>query len=463
MLKLFAFTPLLVFIVSCGIKEDSSSSYKISYVNSSEGEPILLEKASEDFTCPSLLTNKQDQDVVSQFHSNWRYIVIPFKIPTKFRSGVVKSSILNKVEYGGELSYYESLVKGKFVVQQTISSQEFKACPGYDYSQEETYEAATTSALYPFKEVENLQHIKNLNLPMVKLKVAPLVQHTQEYKSGSKIVKEKRTLVNNAFYHHEKNEIVFLPQGKNKSGNIPFSKVPLWKIPFVGAHEYGHHLFSHLLKNYFKEKKVFGHNRLSLCFNTNHQHGVHIHKASKQQENVARKVTVHDVMDSLNEGIADLFARTILERKFNLSGIGCFEYTRDVENERLANWDVKKLDENVFETFLSSKRVETSNCYKEQDYQDPHIIGAIVAHGLYKLFELGNFSKEERVESLILWLKSMDRSYYTNRNLGVKQFMEKNLSTAIRMIRDRKSIPQDKVCDVISKHFPTIKAEYNCI
>ncbi len=444
-------------LISCGQKSDKAS-FKISYVNSSEGEPILLDKREEGFKCPSLLTSDLDKKIIAQFHTSWSYVQVPFLLQVKTKGGLVKNSLISEVLQSGKMSYLESYVKMKFESKTIEVPEVFRACPGYDYSEEETYDSATASALFAFNEVEKSLRPINLNLKPVKLRVAPVVEHTKEYYKDSSIVRKKKTLVNNAFYFGEKSEIVFLPQGKNKKNKIPFSGVPLWKIPFVGAHEYGHHLFASLMPNFINDKKHKALHGISLCFDNSEE----VSKDDNSKDGDPRIVKVSDVMDSLNEGVADLLARTILDRKYNLTGVGCFEYTRDVEKSRLANWQIKRLDKKVLDTFLLDKRVKTGNCYQEQDFQDPHIIGAIVAHGLFQLYEKANLSKTERLQAIVDWLRLLNKQYPKIKQLELKGVIEKSLYAGVKVVTDKFSVPQAELCKVIGQSFPMVHTYYGC-
>lgn len=457
MFKTILLSVATLLLISCGQKSGKAS-FKVSYVNSSDGEPILLDKREEGFKCPSLLTSDLDKKIIAQFHTSWSYVEVPFLLPVKTKGGLVKNSLISEVLQSGKMSYLESTVKMKFTSETLEAPEFFRTCPGYDYSEEETYDSASASTLFAFSEVEKSLKLISLKLEPVRLRVAPLVEHTQEYYEGSGITRKKRTLVNNAFYFGDQNEIVFLPQGKNSKNKIPFSGVPLWKIPFVGAHEYGHHLFASLMPNFINDKKHTGLHGVSLCFDNTEE----VSKDDNSKDGDPRTVKVSDIMDSLNEGVADLLARTVLDRKYNLTGVGCFEYTRDVEKPRLANWQIKRLDKNVLDIFLLDKRVKTGNCYQEQDFQDPHIIGAIVAHGLFQIYESAKLTKTQRLQAIVDWLRLLNKQYPSIKKLSLKEAIEKSLYAAVKVVTDKVTIPQAQLCKVIGESFPMVHPLYGC-
>lgn len=457
MLKNIVLAAASLLLISCGQKI-TRRPYKVTYINSSDGRPILLGKRKEGFKCPSLLTSDFEQQIIAPFYSSWKEIQIPFLLPVKSRGGLVKSSIISKALLSGKLSYLESTVKMKFEATIVEAAKEFRVCPGYDYSKEDTYDAATAGSLYSFKEVEESFKLINLKLAPIKLRVAPLVEHIQEQFENKEILRKKRTLVNNAFYFGAKNEIIFLPQGKNKKGEIPFSGVPLWKIPFVGAHEYGHHLFNTLMPNYINDKKNSGFNGVSLCFNNVEE----VNKEERSEEGSPRTPSVENIMSSINEGVADLLARTILNRKFNLMGVGCFEYTRDVEKKIFANGQAKRLDKEILDILLLDKRAKSGNCYEIQDFQDPHIIGAIVAHGLFQLYEQADLTKKQRLQAIVEWLRQLNMQYHDTKKLALEDLVEKSLYTAVKVVTDKVDIPQAKLCKVIADSFPMIDIYYGC-
>lgn len=462
MLKFLLSSVVVFVIVSCGVKEEAAPKMGVTYIDSSHGEPILLEKRQQEFKCPSLLTNDQDLDIISEFHTSWRYTVIPFKIPVKFRSGIVSNSLLSSVTFGGKVAYNESYIKNTFTSKELLKSENFKVCPGVDYSEENNFDSASASAVFAFQQAEKEMKNVNLNLPPVKLRIAPIVKHTQEWGHNKRIIKRERTLVNNAFYHKAKAEVVFLPQGKNSEGKIPFSEVPLWKIPFVGVHEYGHHLFANLMRNYFDEKHLSGAKHMSLCFNNKEHSHPHIHSVTGVQKDTSRQVSVHDVMGALNEGVSDLLARVVLDQKFNLTGVGCFEYTRDVQVKMLANGEQKQINEDVIKSFLSSDKVEVESCYGDQDYQDPHIIGAIIAHGIHRLFEQVTLTKTQRLKLIVSWLKEVNFEFLKLKDENHKDTLEKIIEIGIKTVLSNHSIPKDQSCITINTVFPTVKDRFNC-
>lgn len=448
----------LLLAYSCGKNGDSNKSLKINYVNSSLGEPILLDKKADNFICPSLISSNLNLDITNEFHTSWSYLKVPFHIPLRSKGGLVKNSLISDVFQSGKMTYTDSRVKGNLETVENEAPELFRSCPGHDYSEDNTYEAASTNTMFSFVEIEKSIQPLGLKLKPVTLRVAPVVEYVQEYYSKKGITREKGKLVNNAFYFAKKNEIVFLPQGKNTEGKIPFSGVPLWKIPFVGVHEYGHHLFTTLVPNHFKNIGHHHDHGVSLCFDNAHNAS----KSNSNEDGSPRKVAVSDVLDFINEGVADLFARTVLERKYNLSGIGCFEYTRDVEHPRLANWDLKQLDSKVLDRFLLNKRVITENCYKEQDYQDPHIVGTIVAHGLFRLYEQAKLNKTQRIKAMVDWLKDLNQNYQAINKLSPKEAITKSIYLGTKAVTDKYSIARPELCKIVESTFPMLQKLYEC-
>lgn len=459
MIKNLILSILAIALAACGQKANTErTSWDVTYVDSSVGEPILLEKNDESFICPSLQTGDLSQEIVARVHNNWFSHQQNYVLAANNKSGLVVDSFYQSVTFAGDLKYLDSRVKGKLTYTEDVKPKDFRVCPGYNYYQESTYDSAVASAMFSFNKVKEALQSSRLKLAPVKIKIAPLVTLTREYFKNNKIVNDKKVLVNNAFYFADKKEIVFLPQGKNKNGDIPFSGVPLWEIPFVGAHEYGHHLFSSLMSNYQSDKKNLEGNKFSLCFD-NHEK---VTKDDNSKDGAPRRVTLSDVMDSINEGVADLFARVVIPKKYKLESIGCFEYTRDVEHSRFASGRPKRIDKKTLDIFLLNKRVKTANCYKEQDFQDPHIIGAIIANGMFKLYEQIGLSRKQRIEMITSWLKLSNNEYSSIKTKSIEGALSHMINNGVKVVHEKYDVPQAQLCRIIGQTFPMIHTNYSC-
>lgn len=457
-------TKVLVFIISltlysCGqqINRDTPR-LGVTYIDSSVGEPILLEKKDSSFSCPSLQTNDLDSPIEVRLFNNWFSQQENYVLKANTKGGLVTDQYFHAINFSGSFNYYENYIKRKFTYVEDAQSISFRVCPGYDYSKEYTYDSAAASAIYSFKDIKNLFKQIQVNIDSVKVRVAPIVTLNQEYIKDKRIIKNKKTLVNNAFYYSKKKEIVFLPQGKNKNGKIPFSAIPLWEIPFVGAHEYGHHLFSSVMTNYEEYRQNLNSNALSLCFDNREN----IIKNENLKDGADRKVTINDVFSSMNEGVADLFARAVVSKKYKLESIGCFEFTRDVDSTKFANGQLKRLDNKVLERFLHNKRVRTSNCYTEQDFQDPHIIGAIIANGIYEIFDLLSLNQKQRVEVIVDWLSLTNNEFNSIKTKSVQVALEHVINNGIKVILKKYQPAMSDLCQIISRSFPSIRHLNGC-
>jgi hypothetical protein len=458
MLKLVFLVAISLLNIACGnglfpVHEQTS----VRYVETSQGEPILLQESSAASNCLYVLNSRQNSINVQLFN-NWQFVTESFRPPIVESNGSLVNPLLATTSYAGQLQIFENLWKRELSEKVVSAPVSYFACPGHDYANEDTYESATSSAVYAFHQIaEELKRI-DLNIKPVHLKVAPLFELKQEYFEAGRRTLRTSKLVNNAFYFPAKNEIVFLPQGRKEDGLIPFSAVPLWKIPFVGAHEYGHHLFNSLTPHFQTDQQHRSLELPHLCFDNTEG----LSKNQRDIDGASRKVTRKDIADSFNEGFADLFARVVIDKNYSLTGIGCLEFSRDVDHARFASGVAKRLDSNALAVFFANKRIKTFNCYREQDYQDPHIIGAIIAHGMYQLYEAARLNKRKRLETMIDWLKEVDNNYQRIRSLALEDQLNHMLFLGIKVASNKNNINQSHICRIVGEYFPTIQSYYSC-
>ncbi|MAZ48897.1 MAG: hypothetical protein CME65_10055 [Halobacteriovoraceae bacterium] len=268
-------------------------------------------------------------------------------------------------------------------------SKIFEVCDIAGEYESNSYQDAALSILTPIKSFENRypKLINGLSLPQIKIRVAPLLRQGDQY------------LINNAFYYSGTREITFLPQGYDSKEDLdlPMGGRPLWKFPMVALHEYGHHIFVELLRKYSDQKSSLP--PLGLCFDNSH----HYHKVQSSAQ--SRNVSVNLALIAVNEAFADIFAYFGEPGSRGLDGMGCMEKSRDVESRTFNNGDIKILHKEQIEIFLSSAQKEYTGCNEMTNYQDTHIIGAVLGRAIFKVFEFQRVSDQKKLEILIDWLE----------------------------------------------------------
>jgi hypothetical protein len=196
----------------------------------------------------------------------------------------------------------------------------------------------------------------------------------------------------------ESAQFIIFPQSKEAATEGWFSGQKLWELPFVLSHEFGHHVF------YMHYPKLFG-SSYGLR-NYGRQTGGMIFKRTNiplmDRFLFARTATSSSTAVAINESFADLFAHYSLAEETDISQIKCMQRTRDVTSEELADGVKKSITDSVWDAFSAPAEEESDEPVEipspEQidcasySYSDPHIIGAILAHGVHRMFESANIA-----------------------------------------------------------------------
>jgi hypothetical protein len=198
---------------------------------------------------------------------------------------------------------------------------------------------------------------------------------------GSAAQREKREVItdNLAYAPSFGGEPAFVvfPKGKKAQERGLWKNLNLWEMGWGLAHEYGHHVFR-------------THARLDddglLRLLPIHSFDVSAEELPVTVERNAAQASASDVLGAVNEGFADLFAFYVQGGKAGaLSGIDCFAKSRDVASGQFFNGEAKQLSADVLAQFNKEVAVAPAPCTTPA-YDDIHIIGAIVAHGVDRLF-----------------------------------------------------------------------------
>ena len=441
-MRILGLLSLFILTASCGFEVEKTSGLDVTYVESSSGTPINLKMGVIDRS-----SCEQEAKSRVKIFAGSRYRTPRF---------LLDDSLFSSIYMGGSQKLFDSNIGLRSSRTFNTNGTLFSPCGGMDYSLEDTLNSAAASSLYSFKNLFKQRDLLPMGLPLVSLKVGVSVKMVKEVSKSGKLLRQESFMVNNAFYRATKKEIVFLPQGKNVRGEIPFSKVPMWEIPFIGAHEYAHHIFSHLVPNYINDRtrqKV-----TKLCFDNNSAHSNEFYKNEKGK----RKVELSSIFTALNEGFADLFARYITDSKVGLRGISCFEKSRDVESDTFFNGTKKILHSQVVNIFLSTDKKRRANCLQQADFQDPHLIGAIIANTFYSLFEKSNLEKKEKLDTLYRFLKKLNLDYFKLKTMNLNDALESIVYMGIEEIDLSVNLKHSDKCAFVSMHYPALHRYYSC-
>lgn len=447
--KLLSCFIFLSFLSSCGFEIKKTKGLDIVYSENSRGESIPLSAINTFSTCNN--TNKNAQ-MISKIFNNGDYVNFAFPY---------RPSLFSIISYAGKYELLKSSVRQSKNGYTLIERPEvFQPCFEYDYSEDHSYEAATASALYSFNNIQEKLSSFNLNLAPVQLVIAPKVIEIKETKKGRTVHRETTELINNAFYDPNEKQILFLPQGKPHNGVVPYNGVPMWQIPFVGAHEYGHHIFSSLFPNFIFDQTIRKSNKL--CFDSSHKHTQALNEEGfslKKQ----RVVKLSQVITVINEAYADLFSKFVLGEDFNLKGIGCLEKSRSVEDSVFANNRPKLLNKDALDEFFKSQKImKSTNCAVHTNFQDPHMMGAVIAHLLYKIMINLDLSETQKIQALIRWVEDLNLNYYSYKFKSNEKVLELMTIKGINAFLSEKDLDQSNLCSLIANHYPGLHSYYSC-
>ena len=436
MLKRFSYLFLFLILLSCGKSEETIVEEDLGiYAEHSYGEPISLNHSK-------VLCDRQKKEMpeVDLFISGEYSSFIAPKIKSRY---MIKSIFI-----GGE---YRQTLKGRRVKGKKLRpSLLFKMCNPERAYGKETYQDAAFSVGVVLNSFEALFEdiLKEIQLPKVKINILP---HVYQKNKNSLV---KGYLTNNAYYHHQRDEITFLPQGRNlKTDRIPFNGVPLWKVPMVSLHEYGHHIFEYAFFHKNKHVKRNGEMRSSLCVDTSSPVHFHVSKVAGKTRKIDHRTLSFKV---LNEAVADLVAYYGLQKKMSLKGIGCMERSRNVESPVFYNYTEKVLTTEALDSFLKPEKQKALPCNLAPNFQDEHIVGAIFAHGFAKIMKKMKFSNNTSLRFLIKWLTSLKE--ISPKSYSVRDYLSFVPKHFFISLQKEKNVSKE-ICEEFFGHFPASKFE----
>jgi hypothetical protein len=266
---------------------------------------------------------------------------------------------------------------------------------------------------------------------------------------------------------------VIFPKSRNAVNRGRWKNLNLWELPWGMTHEFGHHVFrSHSGIDKLPGTKT---NLHGLAFNTP-IHSIEFEEADPKSKTAAAGFSLvgrtsgpEEVFSSVNEAYADLFSFYALGEATNLTaGVDCFDKNRDTTSPIFANGAAKVISAETISLFTSTERYKANSC-DGPDFQDAHTLGAVIAHGMMRLYkaraEVSNATSAEQAGWLLAWadavgasIRSKGRDAVTFRNLiglGLKGVSESNGSLT------------QKQCDILKEVFPAFAdtwtaSEYTC-
>ena len=396
-MKYGLFLIFISFCLSCGNKHkgDPTGSYTVT----SEGTPYVYKMSSRECTFDYVSKNPSTTSFYSGVYND---VIL---------SNLSKRTIDESITLGGE---YEINI-GRVSTLETLKNPfKFNYCIDKAVIKKRLYfENAAISVLYPIREFNKKYDslVWHLDIPDIKIQILPKYSRIKTTKVKRKKIRNKSYLINNAMYFGSKDTLIFLPQGSHKNTRLPFGGVPLWKSPAVVMHEYAHHVFRHLVVKNNKSIRGFG--DTGLCMDNREL-------TSTTQATTARTIrderTKEDALEAVNEGFADLFAYYSAGEKTFFKEMGCMEKTRDIQSELFLSQEKKSFSKSALTEFLDINKNASRGCDISVDHQDPHMVGAIMAHGFYKLLESTGMTPYYKLQVILLWLRDVRAIYDESSN-----------------------------------------------
>jgi len=427
-------------ITSCGKRTHFSSKNKSpQIIKKIWGDPIILKR--HDQTCDSSSSvPRLDSRLIDNIFSNnsFKSTMYPFNnYSGKLVGKIVSYATTNYILENISENLYQILQPSKYLY----------ICKKYFNYPEETLEDVALSTLYTIDQVYDayMQTSMNSNkMNQILMELHPLVM--KKVTSARTGEEGLYTLVDNASYDYLTSTIIIYPQSKtNKQNKTYLNGIPLWKIPFVIAHEFGHHVFH----THFQKSNI----PLNINLNLLQSHLI------DTPYFVTSKVISYSTL-ALHEMFADLFATYSLSDDIgSIKKLSCFSY-RDVRSKFFGNLiDKKILTDNVIEIYSDDTENIKNNEYdcETPNFKDIHHVGSILAFGLNKLFDDSSiiYSKNERLKTLLLWADTLDKNYHDIPKINIKAFLIDTISRFIKILNNQKAINFSQ-CQTIGSVFPAL-------
>lgn len=267
--------------------------------------------------------------------------------------------------------------------------------------------------------------------------------------------KQKEYVTDNAAYSD--GEIFLYPQSEESITDGDIWEMPLWQVPFVPAHEFGHHLFRTLIGKtgkYFPGSKLTDSDRLRI-------HRIHSHERFARE--TMDKMEDHEkIVRAFNEGFADLVAvYSLSKNESDLSTMECFRRNREVTSPNFGDFKTKKaIDYTAYYRFFYDTK---SGDKGRKSCNDPntstiHHIGAMHAYVFNQLLEAKfgaglETEQEAKLKTILTWVKKLAPILDEAKSLSVEKFYMKTIDAFIESLTGQVKVEDEKLLEVLRKDF----------
>lgn len=461
---------IAVSVTSCGKKKSKKSS--VAAYQKQSSHPVKLKQLYNN--CPRVMaqsTNKEfNLDLVIDGYNQTKSLDFSdLLVGKKLKSKNKITSTTSKYEDMTTYRAWWNSIYEKWDVDSTplsnsiiTNEKDVEICPGYTDYTGSSFESAALSITYSIKKTNEavLAAVPDLSISPVEIKVAPLYGKKIIAKENGKNYIYTMYDTDNAFYKPWDQTIHFLPQSEEGLEQGVFGNKPLWQIPMVASHEYGHHLFSMIYPKYSEYYSKGAHTHEN-CFDSS-GNPLHNHSQNVEGQSIFRSPNEVDNIRSLNEGFADLVSFYSLDNdERGLYNITCMEVSRDVDSSIFADGSPKVFSSNVKNIFYSYTQEESDGNCETPNYQDIHLTGAIFAHATDEVLSMFTTDKTLKLKTVLNWLKKMNIEHDKIKSAYMNSQFEIAFSLLVKTaLEDFGRVETKEVCEKVRSYFPKAP-EYN--
>lgn len=293
---------------------------------------------------------------------------------------------------------------------------------------------------------------RDQELQDVILIVLPTIETVVQDRLGEQDQSRRKVITDNLAYAPDfggNPAFVVFPKGRKSVERGLWKNLNLWEMGWGMAHEFGHHVFRQHLG--LDQSNLMQMMPIHSFDSDQDKNSVRIQKTA------AANIT-ETSLGAINEGFADLFGYYTYGGAAALTqGIDCFEKSRDVASPTFFNGEAKKLSRSVLEQFYGIVQADPGSC-TTPSYDDIHIIGAVVAHGIDRLLKASpEWTDRGRKTSLLLqWAAAMGLQLRMQASSDLGSLLEE----FVRLLsRSGQSLTVAQ-CQVIREVFPGFAGEW---
>ncbi|MCO4752880.1 MAG: hypothetical protein KC478_00290 [Bacteriovoracaceae bacterium] len=412
-------TTFMMLIVSCGQKSSTTTKRGV-FINNVNRSPIELFKEYTTCEGPEAESETPYFNLI-QFLQG-RLLKRNLDMEDSISGNRLRNSNgISDTYYDAKMMLKRSFRGGELVGLEFVTTQAPKAmsiCPGVKSYQRYSYENASLSANYSInKTISRLANVGFNSQKPIGLYIAPYTIERQIVETNEEVIQEDSRITDNAYYIPSMSSIVFLPQSEESREGAGFGNVPLWEVPMVGSHEYGHHVF-HTLMGQVSGELSPSH---SGCF------GKSKSLAANDVQSLSN-MNVGDVLSSLNEGFADLIAYYTLDgAERGLNNVVCMEKNREVGSPVFADNTSKLFTRDVLDVMFGGESAILGSCLRP-NFKSIHTVGAVFSSVSERLMKRYRLTSSQKLGIILNWLTDLRKNHRNFAHLGGEGYLVKAYS-----------------------------------